>query len=112
MDPVITKYELADGVNVPLSLTYRTVLKIRAEDKWLYKEYNSAITKMADEPEYYQMIVLYAAYFGGAIVDGKDKPEMDFDEFVDAMNQNRQYNARIFQEIMAPNRKKASAKRS
>lgn len=111
MEPLIINYEMGNGETVPLCLTYRSVYKLRTYDKKLYKDYNEAQVKLPEEPEYYQMVVLYAAYIGGTFYSGTENP-MTFDEFVDNMNQNRKYNARIYQEIYAPNPKKASAKRS
>ena len=107
-----TPFELADGQVVPLVLTYRLLLALRAKDKAAYKAYNDARNKRSvDDVDIldYEISTLYAAYLCGVLaVDGDMDDAMGRNEFIDALPYDEREIGQAVSALTAPKARVAS----
>ena len=111
----MTVYRMNDGSSVGLSMNYGLLLKLRSKAPKLYSSYNAAQLKISkqEDIELGQAQIIYTGYVCAHLHDHDNlKGALSLVEFFCAMNQDRQYNASITNEIYSPNHKMASAKRS
>lgn len=99
-------YQMEDGTEVEMSLTFSHLMLLRSQDKTLYDKTNKVITKGIEDLA--QMAtVLYAGY----VCANRDKDQIKtFEGFVKEMNESVNYNMEVVGELVEPSKKSNSSK--
>lgn len=106
-------YQLADGTEVRLSLSYAALAELREADRASYDAYNEAMANLEKEPDLQSMVILHTAYLCWRIQSGEGLAgAMDQKGFLSLAVGNRAMDGAALQGLLAPNPPTASAARS
>ena len=98
-------YEMDNGEEVEMSLTFAKIMKLRKVDKDLYEKVNKVLTKGPED-----VMQIATTLYGAYMCSGEEEKKYTYQGFIDNMNNDFGYNVDKVKELIAPSKKRHSGK--